>query len=1148
MSTQEKACVPPEQSAVVPCTSTSTSQESGVSPEQSAAIPCASGGTSSKSGVSSEQSAAIPSSSSSAESSGSVPLVTATPRTLAPLTTSTNPDELIKDLLFLSTITSGLSPNKRMEASEQRLMEFHRLAVKEKNLKAIITIRNHKFIEFLNLDAFIREHLLRPGEAPLPPKSPRRRRPPRTPAPSAATSDAGPIKYRDYRIAEGLVAAPAASNTSLSSTPVITSGSASSEVDRLIPSSPASTSSFPRMSTPMFAVPSAEVPRLLQNLEASAGAPSLSDDAMETESAATPTPSEIDRLLQVSVVKSPIKYPPTPSDAGSKDVEMAEAPDTIKEVPSTPLHSAAESSSTTSETSAPQMSSLKARSTTQDPRRFRFEPWNSGFKVSCSSQQKRNRRMVRLLELEKEMAKVKSSLSKQTEAAERRRTSTDLRLKLPQSNTETESSTDAKDTGSKKQVKSVVLKKDTSGPRRVHREDSSQHSPKRTYRTERHPSEALSAKRSHRTSSSHLSESTDFFPGRVFYGQGHYAFDFQRSSKGSAVETPGRGSYSEKAVSLASHRASESSRSTRSSSASHSRQAREDRESPRPLTSRASPPRERRPSRPDPDRSRPSTSRASPPREQHPSRTDRDKSRHSTSGSSPPRERRPSRSDSHRESRTTTTSTKRKHEETSSRGASREEHHRSAPSVPRSEPSGSGSAKHTDEEECTLCRTWHSDLGHHLENSHLPWYFNPFRVNWKQETRESRSASSVQHQRRISEVLGALYFVAARLERTSLSDLFLYVSQRHLYPTRTLGGFTSEECRLLHYIESDLLTTTSGPVPVYEGSPPTSISSLLHWRTMLSLLHLLSNEEREEFRDYACPMNRDGLPRSTPRATDHSLKFIDTHMHLDLSLQNLRLSSFKQLEERTKSGTLNIIKVIANYVFPSSWNDAQIHTDNDKQNRVAVTFGIHPPAAPKHLNKIDELRRLLDHPQCVGLGEIGMDFSRSCQCDRGLTNLCHRYRSQENMLRRMLPLAASTDKTLVIHSRGRTPTDGSAAAIVLDLLKSLKLTNLRVHRHCFVGSATELEQWMRVLPSAMFGITTKALTTEAQQTVVANIPLDRLLLESDAPFLPPSRAVTTFNTSWLCQHTATEVARIKGVTIIDLLQHCNINARRLYRL
>ena len=140
--------------------------------------------------------------------------------------------------------------------------------------------------------------------------------------------------------------------------------------------------------------------------------------------------------------------------------------------------------------------------------------------------------------------------------------------------------------------------------------------------------------------------------------------------------------------------------------------------------------------------------------------------------------------------------------------------------------------KQNDQEECTLCRTWHSNLRHHLEHSHLQWYFNPFCVNWKQETKESRSASSIQHQRRISEahhqkwgslVLGALYFIAAQLEQTSLSDLFLYLSQRRLYPTLTLGRFTPEECRLLHYIESDLLTTTSGPVPVYKACCPQAI-------------------------------------------------------------------------------------------------------------------------------------------------------------------------------------------------------------------------------------------------------------------------------------------------------------------------------------
>ena len=62
----------------------------------------------------------------------------------------------------------------------------------------------------------------------------------------------------------------------------------------------------------------------------------------------------------------------------------------------------------------------------------------------------------------------------------------------------------------------------------------------------------------------------------------------------------------------------------------------------------------------------------------------------------------------------------------------------------------------------------------------------------------------------------------------------------------------------------------------------------------------------------------------------------------------------------------------------------------------------------------------------------------------------------------------------------------------------------------------ELEQGMQVLPAAMFDMTAKALNTEVQATVMAKIPLHRLLLESDAPFLPPSNGVTTSNTLRLC--------------------------------
>ena len=244
------------------------------------------------------------------------------------------------------------------------------------------------------------------------------------------------------------------------------------------------------------------------------------DETKRAEDSGEESPVPCDTLVVSVWCKDCLtaKYPPTPSDASSKDVEMAEVSGTIKEVPSTPHHSPAESSSTTSVTSASQTSSLKARSTAQDPRSFRFEPWNPGYKVSRASRQRRNRKIYLLLELEQEMAEVKSALSKQTEAAERCRTSTYLRKKLTNPKSETESSADVKERCTQKHVSSVIQTKDASKAHPRHRGDSSRHSPERIHQSGRQSREASHTHGSHRTSSSHSSESTDYFPGRVIYG------------------------------------------------------------------------------------------------------------------------------------------------------------------------------------------------------------------------------------------------------------------------------------------------------------------------------------------------------------------------------------------------------------------------------------------------------------------------------------------------------------------------------------------------------------------------------------------------------------------------------------------------------
>ena len=191
---------------------------------------------------------------------------------------------------------------------------------------------------------------------------------------------------------------------------------------------------------------------------------------------------------------------------------------------------------------------------------------------------------------------------------------------------------------------------------------------------------------------------------------------------------------------------------------------------------------------------------------------------------------------------------------------------------------------------------------------------------------------------------------------------------------------------------------------------------------------------------------------------------------------------------------------------------------------------------------------LLRDERCVGLGEVGLDYSGNCrqhlnsQCD--CTQNFHD--QQKKFLREVLPWAKELNKTLVIHCRGRRKEDGSAASDVLAILQELGLTKLQIYRHCFLGTEDELKEWLRVCPNAMFGVTAKEMEASDHRRVVQQIPLEKLLIESDAPYLAPSQVQVVNNSPWLCSYTVATLAQLTGQNPRMLLQQCNSNARQLY--
>ena len=476
---------------------------------------------------------------------------------------------------------------------------------------------------------------------------------------------------------------------------------------------------------------------------------------------------------------------------------------------------------------------------------------------------------------------------------------------------------------------------------------------------------------------------------------------------------------------------------------------------------------------------------------------------------------------------------------------------------------------------CPLCSERLHNVWRHHGVTHLPWYSDILPACWKCRIYEPQYVFLSRHRRGDHEdmisseftilewgslMFGALNFIANQLGVSDLSDLLDYVHRHQLYPQQapSVVPFNPAEVYALRIVGRIFLGEEDmGELRV---CPPSGVLALFHWHVLVLLISCLPSQARldllylEDQADVTgAPYEMGPLPEFL--APDRRLEFIDSHMHLDLCCREagFRPGSLEELEHHYDNGALAVTHVVANYAFPRYWEMASHHVRQNTDGRLATTFGNHPHSASEAvaMSQISHLTTLLDQPECVGLGEVGLDFSRGWNCRlpcRADQCIIRRHRDQRRFLRTVLPIAAQKNLTLVIHARGKTDRDGSAGREILEILQELNLTHLRIHRHCFVGSRQELEDWLAVLPSVKFGITAKFLSRQHQQETILRIPDHQLLLETDSPKLVPENFPTNINTPWWGIHLIREVARIRGVTPEFLLDTCNENARNLYRL
>ena len=248
---------------------------------------------------------------------------------------------------------------------------------------------------------------------------------------------------------------------------------------------------------------------------------------------------------------------------------------------------------------------------------------------------------------------------------------------------------------------------------------------------------------------------------------------------------------------------------------------------------------------------------------------------------------------------------------------------------------------------------------------------------------------------------------------------------------------------------------------------------------------------------------------------------IDAHAHL--TDRRFAADVTEVLERARKAGIQRVLTAAEDVA--SSEDALALAADHDD---VRIAVGVHPHRAaswgPDALDRLTELAR---DPRVVAIGEIGMDFSgRSAPPD-----------VQEAAFRGQLALAALLDLPVVIHVR-------DAGEKVRAILGEGALVRGMVH--CYSEGPEELTAWLDLGLDLSFAGTLTYPGSDRLRAAAAGVPADRLLAETDAPYLAPQNARGRRNEPLYVAATHAALARERGVDIGDLAAKIAQNAKTLF--
>jgi TatD DNase family protein len=253
--------------------------------------------------------------------------------------------------------------------------------------------------------------------------------------------------------------------------------------------------------------------------------------------------------------------------------------------------------------------------------------------------------------------------------------------------------------------------------------------------------------------------------------------------------------------------------------------------------------------------------------------------------------------------------------------------------------------------------------------------------------------------------------------------------------------------------------------------------------------------------------------------------FVDTHCHLQLlDYSKLGIDMDTVVQQAVENKVSNLL-CVATHMDQAP----ELYHISEKYVNVKVSVGLHPNEEIAKEPTVEDYVAAANHPGVVAIGETGLDYYRTPE---------HRLAQQERFTRQ-IHAAKKVNKPLIVHTR-------QAKEDTLQLMRSEQADTVGGVLHCFTE---DLDMAKRALDLNFYisfsGIVTFSNAQELQ-TVARELPLDRILIETDSPYLAPVPIRGQMNLPANVRYVAEFLAQLKNTDLLTVAKQTTKNYFKLF--